>query len=353
MLTTVEPHNLKPKSWREICLCLLLSLVLTHSLELQARIPATFVRQGESWFQGEEGQRIVTHVLSWQTPKGSWPKNIDTATNLCQEDSSSLDGTFDNGATTGELRFLARANQALPNVTVQKAWLRALDLLLEAQYPSGGWPQTFPLERGYSRHITFNDHTMVGILELLQEVGSAEQYAWIDEPRRQQAREAFDLGVECITQSQIRIEGELTVWCAQHDAENLSPQSARSYELASLSGGESAGILLLLMRLEDPSPAVIASIRAGVAWYQRSRVKGLRLIRDRQRGRIAVSDPSAPDLWARFYDLESNQPFFCDRDGIPKDDFNAIGQERRNGYSWYGDYGRSVINAFEAWDQHH
>ncbi|MFN6164165.1 MAG: pectate lyase [Planctomycetota bacterium] len=25
----------------------------------------------------------------------------------------------------------------------------------------------------------------------------------------------------------------------------------------------------------------------------------------------------APPVWACFYDLEANRPFFCDRDGVP------------------------------------
>ena len=30
-----------------------------------------------------------------------------------------------------------------------------------------------------------------------------------------------------------------------------------------------------------------------------------------------------PTLWARFYELETNRPFFCDRDGIKKYDISA------------------------------
>ncbi|MBR1558158.1 MAG: hypothetical protein IJ647_10475, partial [Prevotella sp.] len=31
-----------------------------------------------------------------------------------------------------------------------------------------------------------------------------------------------------------------------------------------------------------------------------------------------VEDSAAKPLWARYYDLEKGEPFFCDRDGQPK-----------------------------------
>ena len=53
--------------------------------------------------------------------------------------------------------------------------------------------------------------------------------------------------------------------------------------------------------------------------------------------------------WARFYDLETNRPFFCDRDGIKKYDISEIGHERRNGYSWYNKDGSKVLKRYEKW----
>jgi PelA/Pel-15E family pectate lyase len=68
-------------------------------------------------------------------------------------------------------------------------------------------------------------------------------------------------------------------------------------------------------------------------------------------GRIVVKDPNAPILWARFYEIETNRPFFCDRDGIRKYSFNEIGHNRRNGYRWYGGWGKEVAEAYEKWRQ--
>ena len=54
-------------------------------------------------------------------------------------------------------------------------------------------------------------------------------------------------------------------------------------------------------------------------------------------------------LWARFYELDTNRPFFCDRDGIKKYDVSQIGHERRTGYSWYNNDGRYVLARYKMW----
>jgi PelA/Pel-15E family pectate lyase len=40
-------------------------------------------------------------------------------------------------------------------------------------------------------------------------------------------------------------------------------------------------------------------------------------------------------MWARFMDLETNEPFFCGRDGVKKKTLAEVEYERRNGYAWY------------------
>lgn len=315
----------------------------------EATIPSKHRNKPADWFQSEEGRRIADNVLTWQSPHGSWPKNGDTASRAYNGEKEELRGTFDNGATTGELRFLARAFRATGESRYQRAFLKGLDHILVAQYPNGGWPQFYPVSDGYHRHITFNDNSMTRILEFLRDVSLSEDYAFLAEDSRAAAKAAFDGGIQCILDCQIIVDGKRTVWCAQHDEVDLSPRPARSYELASLSGGESAGILLLLMSLDPPSPEVRRAIHAGAAWYESSKVRGIRVVTKPEVGRVAIKDPNAPVLWARFYEIETNRPFVCDRDGIPKHDFNELGHDRRNGYSWYGNYGEKVADAYEHW----
>jgi pectate lyase len=303
----------------------------------------------EEWFRGAEGRRTTENILSNQSPRGSWPKNYDTSAEPYRGDPAKLEGTFDNGATFGELRYLARAYRATGEARDRDAFLKGLNLTLAAQYPNGGFPQHYPTSRtGYDRYITFNDGTMVNILQFLRDVAEADDFAFVDSERRTAARRAFDRGIACILACQIKVGGKLTAWCAQHDQVTLEPRPARKFELVSLSGGESAGILLLLMSLERPGHEVVRAIEAGVRWYDAVKLHGIRVAK-RDVDTVAVRDPDAPPLWARFYEIETNRPFFCGRDGVKKYELAEIERERRNGYAWYGNWGKAVAERYEKW----
>jgi PelA/Pel-15E family pectate lyase len=305
-------------------------------------------RRTDDWFRSDEGKHALDCILSWQTDQGDWPKNIDTSTEPYSVDRPKLLGTFDNGATTGELRALARGYDLMGDNRYKNAYLRGFDHILHAQYPNGGWPQYFPLRAGYYSLITFNDDCMVRLLEFLRDATKSRQNGLLDKKRLESAEQAIERGVDCILRCQVVVKGTLTVWCAQHDPITLAPANARDYELESLSGSESAGILKFLMSLEHPSPELIQSVKAGVKWFDSAKILGISIQKidgDRQ----VIHEKSAPPVWARFYEIETNRPFFCDRDGIRKYSLNEIGKERRNGYKWYGDWGRGVAEAYAKW----
>lgn len=96
--------------------CVLFFLLLSSS---NAIVPS----QSAEWFWSSEGRRIADNVLTWQTAHGSWPKNRDTMSKPFDGKSNDLHGTFDNGATTNELRFLARAFRATNEPRYQQAFL--------------------------------------------------------------------------------------------------------------------------------------------------------------------------------------------------------------------------------------
>jgi PelA/Pel-15E family pectate lyase len=138
------------------------------------------------------------------------------------------------------------------------------------------------------------------------------------------------------------------VWCAQHDEKDLSPRPARAYELVSLSGSESAGVLELLMSLDAPSLEMKRAVQGGAAWFEKSKLTGIRVAKE-GKDRVVVEDSNAPPLWARFYEIETNRPIFCGRDGVKKYRFADIEAERRNGYAWYGNWGENVARQYAAW----
>jgi PelA/Pel-15E family pectate lyase len=63
-----------------------------------------------------------------------------------------------------------------------------------------------------------------------------------------------------------------------------------------------------------------------------------------------VDDPTAPPLWARFYEIGTNKPIFSDRDGAIREKVSDLSAERRSGYGWYIEDPRELIDKdYPAW----
>lgn len=311
----------------------------------------TCFTQKTEWYSGEEAIRVADNVLFFQRNTGGWYKNIDMAEKLTEKSKEVLfvekknlnDSTIDNGATTDQIRYLAMVYNATKIERFKEACLKGIDYLLKAQYPTGGWPQYYPqgnLE--YHMRITYNDEAMVRVMNLLREIGGSKpEYGFVDKERKLKAVQAIAKGIDCILKSQIRVNGKLTAWCAQHDQKNLAPVPARSYELVSISGQESVGIIRFLMSIDKPSPQIIESVQAAVAWLDAVKIAGIKVVEKPEPSlpdgfdRIAMKDPAAPSTWARFYEIGTNRPFFCGRDGVKKYSLAEIEYERRVNYSWY------------------
>src|SRR4051812_43931420 len=303
-----------------------LLIAVTVTSILLANVPAGLLQKPAEWYAGDDAKRIAANILSFQTELGAWPKNTDTTKAPYTDELKKLTPSFDNSATTDELRFLARVYQATKNQPYRTAFERGMDYILKAQYPTGGWPQTYPPPASYHRHITFNDNSMVRLMQMLREVARADDYAFLDAGRRKAATQAFDRGVECILKCQITVDGKLTAWCAQHDEKDYSPRPGRPYELVSLSGAESVGVVRLLMSLEDPNPDVVRAVEGAAAWFEAAKLKGIRVVVQKDekspsgKNRVVVKDAAASPLWARFSEIGTNRPLFSDRDGVAKHD---------------------------------
>jgi PelA/Pel-15E family pectate lyase len=318
------------------------------------------MRQPAAWYGGAEAVRIADNLLVYQRDVGGWDKNIDMAAPLTAEKRIALErekrhpeahSTIDNDATYTQMRFLARVYTATHEARFAEAFRKGLGYLRKAQYGNGGWPQFYPLRDGYWSHITFNDDAMIGVMQLLREVAEGRgEFAFVHAEEKTAARQAVEKGIECILKTQVKKNGKLTVWCAQHDERTLAPAKARAYELPSLSGSESVGIVEFLMGIEKPRVEVVQSIEAAVDWFHESKITGIRLERKPAPGTprgfdtAVVADPSAPPLWARFYELGTNRPIFCGRDSVVKYSLAEIEYERRNGYRWYVDRPARLID---------
>ena len=315
----------------------------------------------EEWYGSPESIRVADQVIFYQKSSGGWPKNVPMHQPLTPvqkerlKATASQSATLDNDATTTEMRFLARMYNKTKIKRYRDAFSRGLDFLFDAQYDNGGWPQYYPLQPGnYSRFITYNDDAMVSAMQLLKDIYDGDPaLSFAATPAvKARARAAFDKGIDCILKTQIQVNGQPAIWCAQHNEISFAPDHARSYELPSFSGGESTGILLLLMSLDDPSPAIVASVEGAVNWLDEHKIEGIRVngvTVNGMRDRVVVDDPGAPAIWARFYDLDTRKPYFCGRNGIKVATLAEVEYERRNGYGYYTYEPQAVLDAYPVW----
>ncbi len=331
---------------------------------------ARLTDQPDDWFNSPEGKRTAENILSWQNANGGWWKNYNTSTTkpttVPSDPKSGPRGddddvwhkvsTIDNDATYSELLVMARAYRVLKDEKYKDSFNKGLHYLFGAQYANGGWPQRFPLQNNYGRHITFNDGAMLGVMNLLWDVADNEpDFTFVSDADRKEARQRLDKGFQCILNCQVKINGKPTVWCQQHDEITLAPAGARAYELPSLTPSESTGLTLLLMQIDKPDARMRDAIDSAVVWIEANKITGKRIERvsgqqyENGRDVIVVDDPKADPMWARFYDLDTGKPFFCSRDGIKRTSIDQISHERRNGYAWYGTWPNRLLQEYPAW----
>jgi PelA/Pel-15E family pectate lyase len=335
-----------------------------------------------AWYGTAEARHVADVIVSFQTPAGGWSKNLDmsgaprvrgqsyTPDNLSKHPGAddfdtprdphwNYVGTLDNDATNTELHFLVLVSGAIPGASgepYRASFLRGIRYLLEAQFPNGGWPQVWPLEGGYHDAITFNDNAVTESAETLNAVAEGMgNYAFVPTRLRRSARTAADHALDCILATQVTVKGKRTVWAQQHDALTLAPVAGRNYEPAALSSGESSDVLLFLMGLPHPSPAVIAAVHAGVAWLKAAAITGQEWVggRGTPGGRHLEATPGAAPSWARYYSISTGMPVFGDRDKTIHDDVSELSLERRNGYAWYSSGPQQALDAYTAWSASH
>ena len=316
---------------------------------------------------------VAERMLLYQRDNGGWPQPGGDAINYNLTVSSTLkakllsekkvyDTTIDDKATTNEITTLVSAYKKTQNPAYIQAAERGIKYLLEAQNKAGGWGQFFPDTSGYHKHITYNDNAMIDVMNVLRNTAEAKNnFEVVDASLKAPAQAAVQKGIACILNTQYKQNGKLTVWCAQHDRETLLPAKARKFELASLSGNETVGIIHFLMGIDNPSPEVKRAINAAVSWLDAVKLVGIKIeeVKDpslpKGKDRLVKADPNST-LWARFYNYETNVPFFTGRDSVPRAALADIENERRVGYAYYGIWPAKLLavdypNWVKKWDK--
>jgi PelA/Pel-15E family pectate lyase len=306
---------------------------------------------------------VAENMLLYQRSNGGWPKQFEKEkvdykhvlsplelSELKAGYESGIDATIDNSATTKEIRYLAKAYKRTADKRFLAAAERGVEYLLKAQYPNGGWPQYYPDFSSYRSQVTYNDNAMINVLNVLVDILEGNNdLGVINESFLKRCTLAMQKGIACILRTQVKQGEKLTAWCAQYDAKTLQPAKARAYELPSLSGQESVGIIRFLMRFENPGKEIIAAVQGGVEWLNKVKIvdyKFKEIVNPKTangKDKALVPEPGNV-TWARFYELDTNEPFFCGRNGEKKKKLEEVEFERRMGYAWYNETPAKLIN---------
>ncbi|CAN5458353.1 hypothetical protein BH10ACI2_BH10ACI2_03370 [soil metagenome] len=310
------------------------------------------------WYQTDEAARIGDQLLIYQKDNGGWEKNTDQAAMLTQAEKTALlakhadisETTIDNRTSYTQVAFLgklitASVLKSSPPTNFSKykdAFNKGLDYLLSSQYENGGFPQFFPLKKGYYTHITFNDDATIGVLTVLRDIGnSKDDYKFVDDARRAKAAAAAAKALPLILKLQVEIAGKKTAWVQQYDEITLKPAWARKFEPPCLTASESVAIVRYLMA-EKQTPEITSAIEVAIKWFESTKLIGIKW--ERVNGNnVVVKDPAAKPIWARFYEFETMKPIFIGRDSVIKYDVSQIEAERRNGYAWYIENPRNLV----------
>ena len=218
--------------------------------------------------------------------------------------------TFDDNTSQSALRLLMRVDAALghEDADIGNAVRYALEAFLQAQYPNGAWPQryiSFPVaeqyhvlqatypeswpraypKADYRDYYTFNDNAIADVIDVM-----LEAFRVYDDPR---FRDAAMAGGDFMLLAQMP-EPQPT-WAQQYNG-RMEPAWARRFEPASVTGGESFGVMgaLIGLHIETGEARFLEPIGPALDWARRS------LLAD---GRLA-----------RFYELHTNRPLYFVRD---------------------------------------
>lgn len=307
---------------------------------------------------------LAEKILLYQLPIGGWGKqlndksvvnyNLPINKNLLKKIKETGDdhATIDNNATSREINGLIKAYNETKNPQYLKSAEKGISYLLLMQYSNGGFPQYYPNTGLYRKQVTYNDNAMINALSVLYNVAEGKNgFDVVDLKLKEKSKIAVQKGIECILKTQVLQKGNPTIWADQYNEITLQPDKARAFEPISLATGESVGIVRFLM-MQPVTSEIEKSVKSAANWFKQNKIEGYSYNVTKQNGKTirVLAEEKNSVIWARFYDVNTNKPIFGDRDGSVKYNYNEVSEERRNGYSWFGDFADKLINKeFPKW----
>lgn len=307
---------------------------------------------------------LAEKMLLYQLPIGGWGKQLNDKSvvnynllidkNLLKKIKETGDdhATIDNNATSREINGLIKAYNETKKPQYLKSAEKGISYLLLMQYSNGGFPQYYPNTGLYRKQVTYNDNAMINALSVLYNVAEGKNgFDVVDLKLKEKSKIAVQKGIECILKTQVLQKGNPTIWADQYNEITLQPDKARAFEPISLATGESVGIVRFLM-MQPVTPEIEKSVKSAINWFKQNKIEGYSYNVAKQNGKTVrvLAEEKNSVIWARFYDVNTNKPIFGDRDGSVKYNYNEVSEERRNGYSWFGDFADKLINKeFPKW----
>ena len=208
--------------------------------------------------------------------------------------------TFDDGGTAESAKFLLRLYLEKRDAQYKKPLDKAIQFVLNSQYPIGGWPQRFPLmydhpypdHPDYSSFITFNDDVAEENIDFLLMCYQTLNDNKLREPIIR-AMNSF-----LVTQQGQPQPG----WSLQYTVE-LQPAAARSYEPKSLSSSTTANNIMQLIKFYylTGDRKFLARIPEAIDWLESLKFESTSATEGRQ--------------FPSFIELNTGRPLFTHRRG--------------------------------------
>ena len=232
-----------------------------------------------------------------------WYDTVGAAAWRLEEFQEFMDNaTFDDCCTVCCTRMLLRLYREKLDPKYRPAIDRALDFVLESQYPSGGWPQRWPLRDNYSSCITLNDSVTQDAAALM-----LEAYGMFGDVRyRESAMRAMYLTI-LLQQGQ-----PYAGWSDQYSVEDLRPAAARTYEPRSVNPATTVSMIRQMMeyyRLTGDT-RFLSGIPAAIGFLE-----SLRLPESEVEKWGRTSDDPEAFLVPRFICPETGEPMYIHRRG--------------------------------------
>ncbi|MFA7228080.1 MAG: pectate lyase, partial [Melioribacteraceae bacterium] len=216
--------------------------------------------------------------------------------------------SLDDNQSQSAIRFLIAVDQTMKDEALHQAVIKALDMMLKAQLPQGGWPHKYPQQGNYHDYATFNDS---GINRCIDVMMDAYRFYKDDRYYRSLVRVGNYILISQLPPPQ-------PGWAQQYN-EFLQPAWARPFEPPSVCPVVTLNNLNSLMDIFQVTgnDTLLFPFTDAMQW---------------------VKDVKMPNgKWPRFAELNTNKPLFYDRGRIRRESIEKLSPERFTGYGYEQD----------------